>query len=164
MHKSPLKFYQFYRNNTSSQQNDHTNAKNYISSSWSGLNTRLEGFRNNIYEENISNKNISRSFWSQTLRRKPLEIGEAHQEKGRNCEEQKKSQWNTMSSTEKLLCSCRASLHSGWLSTPSAHLTSAEAGRSEKQQTQNASQRKPPRHTEPQHPQSNDSSDGLKSL
>lgn len=67
MHKSPLKFYQFYRNNTSSQQTYHKNAKNDVSSSWSGLNTRLEGFRNNIYEENISNKNISRSFWSQTF-------------------------------------------------------------------------------------------------
>lgn len=95
MHKFPLEFHHCYRNNTSSQQNYHTNARNYVSSCWSGLSTRLEGFRNNIYGQNISNKNISRSLWSQTLqllalRRKPLEIGEAHQEKRRNCELKKK--------------------------------------------------------------------------
>lgn len=150
-HKSPLEFYPCYRNSTSLQQNYHTNAKMDASSSWAWLNTRL-GFRNNISEENISNKNISRSLRSKThqllyLRREPLEIGQAHQEKGRNCGGKKSVSVEFHLHSQRSCCAhAEAAWHSGWLNIP---FDICRCWQVRKQQAQNASHRTPPHHTAP---------------
>lgn len=66
--------------------------------------------------------------------------------------------------SEKLLCTCRASL-ALWMTEHSrATLDICRHWQVKKQQTQSASHRTPPHHTEPQHPQSNDSSAGTKTF